>query len=110
MGSEHLAKTLKLFSLAILIGAALVGCASAPPISEYSLARTAIQSAKEFESPKYASGFWYKAEQHYLSGQKAFKENDFALARDNFIQARRFAERAENITRLKRFQTGEALP
>lgn len=103
-------RQLRLTGLIILIPLGLVSCASPPPIEEYTLARTAMQAAKIAESGRYASGYWYKAEEYYRKGQKAYQISDFAPARTYFVQAREYAERAENVTRLKKFQSGELAP
>lgn len=94
--------------LVILIG--VVGCAAPPPVEAYTLARTAMKSAKTAESGRYASGYWYKAEEYYRKGQKAFKQYDYAQAKVHFERARAYAEKAENVTRLKKFQSGELAP
>ncbi|MCC7404354.1 MAG: DUF4398 domain-containing protein [Bdellovibrionales bacterium] len=85
-------------------------CASAPPINEYTIARTALQAAQDVEAARYASGFWHKAEEFYRKGQDAYKDNDFAAAREYFERAREFAEKAENSARLRKFQSGEGFP
>lgn len=93
----------------ILTAGATGGCAGHPPLEEYSIARAALFAAKEVEAQRYAPGFWYKAEEHYRLGQSAYKNNDFKTAKVNFDQAKEFAEKAENATRLKKFQSGETV-
>ncbi|HMN67780.1 MAG TPA: hypothetical protein PKC28_04500, partial [Bdellovibrionales bacterium] len=68
------------------------------------------KAAQEVDSPRFAAGLWNRAEDNYREGQKAFKDSDFRSARDYFVRAAEFAERAENVTRLKKFQTGEGFP
>lgn len=103
-------KYLGIAFLVIFVNLWMVSCASPPPIQEYTLARTAMQAAKSAESGRYASGYWYKAEEYYRKGQKAYEISDNSQARSHFIQAKQFAEKAENITRLKKFQSGELAP
>ncbi len=86
------------------------GCASQPPISEYTIARAAIEAARDKEAARYAPGFWHKAEEFYRKGEKSFQESDFVDAKENFERARIFAEKAENATRLRLFQSGDGVP
>lgn len=96
-------------SSAFLISAA--GCVAAPPpYEEYTLARSAVRAAQDVDSARFASGLWNKAEENYRNGEKAFKDADYDQARRYFVAAQGFAERAENATRLKKFQTGESFP
>ena len=89
----------------------LVACVAAPaPYDEYSLARTALASAREVDSAKNAPGFWNRAEDIYRTAEKEFKENDFEQAKKHFVLATQFAEKAENATKLKKFQSGDSYP
>ncbi len=85
----------------------LSSCISNPPLEEYTLARTALNAARLVESARYASSLWHQAEESYQKGQKAFHKEDYEKALQYFIQARSYAEKAENITRVVRFQRGE---
>jgi hypothetical protein len=42
------------------------------PVDEYTIARAAMEGARESEAPRYAPAFWYKAEQAYREGEKFF--------------------------------------
>lgn len=98
---------LTLLSLLIL----LVGCVTPPaPYEEYSLARTAINAAQEADASRFASGLWYKAEENYRNGQKAYREAEFAKAKKFFEVSIQYSERAENATRLKKFKSGDGFP
>lgn len=97
-------------TLLFILSLGVAGCASSPPIEEYTIARTALRAAQESDAARYASGFWHNAEQHYRKGQKLFRLNDFALAKEHFDKAIDYAEKAENVTRLKKYQSGEGLP
>ncbi len=89
----------------------LSGCVAAPaPYEEYSLARAAIRAAQEVDSARFATALYSKAEDAYRNGQKAYKDADFSDAKKYFLQTIQFAERAENATRLKKFQTGDSFP
>jgi hypothetical protein len=95
-------------SLILLSGA--VGCASPPPVESYTLARSALKAAKTAEAGRHAAADWYKAEEFYRKGEKAYKISDYGEAKIDFDKAKMYAERAENITRLKKFQSGEFAP
>mgnify|MGYP006448723905 CR=1 FL=1 len=88
----------------------LIGCAAPKPYKEYTLARAAIQAAEQAEAGKHASGYWHKAEQEYRAGEKHFERNENEDAREAFKSAKKFAEKAENVTRLKKFQSGAGFP
>lgn len=95
--------------LAILVGAFIwTACSSTPPIEEYTLARSAIQAAKIHEAQRFAPAFWHEAEEFYRHGEEAFKSESYKVARDDFDNARKAAERAENVARLQRFKNGDS--
>lgn len=89
-----------------LAGILLVGCAGTPPIEEYSLARTALIAAKQSGAASLAPGFFYKAEENYRQGQLSFKNNDNEEAKEYFKLSKAYSEKAENATRLKKFEGG----
>lgn len=91
----------------------LVGCkviAAPPPYEEYTLARAAIRAAQDVDSPRFAPSVWNKAEENFRAGQKSYKEADYDQAKKFFQSALQFAEKAENVTRLKKFQSGDSFP
>ncbi len=83
----------------VLASALLVGCAINPPLEEYTIARTAIDAAKQYKSDRYSPSLWYQAEENYRRGQLAFRQEDFKVAKSFFLKAKQFAERAENKAR-----------
>ena len=89
---------------------ALTSCASPPPYVEYTLARTALRAARDSGAPRFAAGFWHEAEQAYRDGRLSFEENRNEEARNHFKEALEWAEKAENATKIKRFQSGQGLP
>jgi hypothetical protein len=98
-------------SLLLVFGLLLTGCVAAPPpYQEYTLARAAIRAAQDVDSARFSGGYWNRAFDSFRSGEKAFKNADYAEAKDFFVSARVLAEKAENATRLKRFQTGDGQP
>lgn len=97
----------------LLVASSLSGCkviAAPPPYEEYSLARTAVKAAQEADSARFATGIWNKAEENFRAGQKAYREADYDSAKKHFQLAIQFAEKAENSTRLKKFQSGDSFP
>lgn len=97
-------------SVAFAFLALTSACAELPPYEDYSLARTALQAARDTDAPKYAPGFWQQADDFYRQAEKSYKDNEFGKARVQFNKARAFAEKAENATRLKKFQSGDVTP
>ena len=87
----------------------LYGCETIPPVDDFTLARTAIDSAKGVESAKYSSGYMHKAELAFEKAQSLFADRDYDEAREEFKLARQWAEKAENSARLIRFKNGEVL-
>ena len=99
----------------LAVAGCLVGCltacvASPPPYDDYNIARAAMVAARDVDSAKSAPGLWNRADESYRLGQKEFLENDFYEAKKHFQLAIHFAEKAENATKLKRFQSGDAYP
>lgn len=84
--------------------------AAPPPYEEYALARTAVKAAQDVDSARFALGLWSRAEQNYTAAQRAYRDNEFENAKKHFLLAIQFAEKAENATRLKRFQSGDSFP
>jgi hypothetical protein len=85
----------------------ITGCVvGPPPYEDYSLARVARQAARDAESAQYSMNNWSRADDTYQKGQKAWNDGDFDVARKYFKQSIEYSERAENISRLKKFKTG----
>lgn len=80
------------------------------PVDEYTIARSAMDGARESEAPRFAPALWYKAEQAYREGETFFKERAYEEATKRFTQARILAEQAENAARLSRFESGDLAP
>jgi hypothetical protein len=87
----------------------LAGCATPVPLLDYSLARSAIESARSVESVKYSPSHWHQASEYFRTATLLYKDKRYEEAKENFIQARAFAEKAENLTRLKRFKSGDVV-
>lgn len=94
-----------------LIGVAIflalpLGCAGPKPYEEYAIAYVALRSAKKSEASRYSPGYWSKAERLYREGQQAYNDNSNEKAKQLFKLSVKFAEKAENVTRLRKFQSG----
>ncbi len=99
------------WATSLLFLSVLGGCILAPtPYDEYSLARAAMTAAREADSAQYAPGLWTKADEAYRTAQKAWDSSEFDVAQKYFKLSTEYAERAENVTRLKKFQTGGGVP
>jgi hypothetical protein len=95
----------------LFLTAGLAGCVVGPsPYEEYTLARSAVRAAQEIDSAQFAVGLWTKSEENFRLGEQAWKDNENDAARKYFKMAQVYAERAENATRLKKFQSGDAMP
>lgn len=88
----------------------LIGCSTPQPVEEYTLARTALQFAKDQDAPRYAPSYWHQAEEAYRKGEVNFKNHDYGDAGEEFIKAKEFAEKAENATRAQKYKSGEFTP
>ena len=104
-------KYLNQLSQGVLVALAFcfLGCASQPPKEQYNLAFAAMEGARAVQATKYAPALWYKAEEAYRRAEDYYKKEDYTEAEKNFVRARSYAERAENASRLKRFETGEGV-
>jgi hypothetical protein len=96
--------------LTLGLGSGVVSCVSLIPVDEYTIARAAMDGAKESEAPRFAPALWYKAEQAYREGETFFRERAYNDALKRFSQARTLAEQAENAARLSRFESGDLAP
>lgn len=88
----------------------LLGCQSGPmPLEDYSLARVAIEAAREVQAPRHAPGYWHQADEAYRKARLLYKDQRWDEARIEFVKARVAAEKAENAARLVRQRTGDVL-
>ena len=85
----------------------LVSCAGLPPIKEYSLAREALSHAEKHRADKYYPSYYGKAVKLYRQGQSAYRDRYYGQAGDRFQEALKYAERAEDLTRIKRARSGD---
>ena len=85
----------------------LSSCAGLPPSKDYSLARSALSIARKYGAEELASGHYRKAFDLYRKGQSFFKDRFYALAQDKFLESMEYSEKAENISRLKKYRKGD---
>jgi hypothetical protein len=101
---------LKNVFLIALLALLTQGCQTGPiPIEEYTLARSAIDAAREVQAPRLAPGFWHQAEESYRKARLFYKDGRWDESRLEFLKARQAAEKAENSARLARQRNGEVL-
>lgn len=98
---------MKIFVLMTLQAVLLTACVSTPPYEEYTLAREALRAAEESDSAKFSPRFWLQAEGAYREAEAAYKINDFSKAKKMFVESIQWSEKAENQTRLKKFESGD---
>ena len=92
----------------VLIG--VLGCQTGPvPVDEYTLARAAMDAARDVQAPRLSPGFWHQAEEAYRKGKLLYKDSRWDEARIEFLKAKQAAEKAENSARLNRQRTGDIL-
>ncbi len=101
-------RILRTFIACVLVMTA--GCVSMIPVDEYTIARAAMEGARESEAPRFAPALWYKAEQAFREGEAYFRDRAYSDASKRFEQARALAEQAENAARLSRFESGDLAP
>ena len=86
------------------------GCQTGPmPLDEYTMARAAIDAARDVQAPRLSPGFWHQAEEAYRRGRLFYKDSRWDEARIEFLKAKQAAEKAENSARLNRQRTGDIL-
>lgn len=80
-----------------------------PPLEEYTLARAAIEAAREVQAARHSPGFWHQAEEAYRKARVHYNDREWEDARLEFNKARMAAEKAENSARLIRQRSGDIL-
>lgn len=95
----------------LLVGVfGILGCQTGPvPLDEYTIARAALDAARDVQAPRLSPGFWHQAEEAYRKGRLLYKDSRWDEARIEFIKAKYAAEKAENSARLNRQRTGDIL-
>ena len=103
-------RVLQKFFMWLALMLCLLSCQTVPvPLEEYTLARAAMEAARNVQAPRHSAGYWNQADQAYRQGQEDFRDHSWSKAREEFIKARLAAEKAENSSRLIRQKTGEVL-
>lgn len=91
----------------LLLTSAL-GCQTVPPpVEEYVLAKSALDSALRAGAPKWSHGHWQQAEVSFKRAEGLYTERSYAEARSEFIKSRKSAEKAENSTRFQKYKSGD---
>jgi hypothetical protein len=101
---------IRTFAVLVLVAGFLPACVTYVPVEEWTIARAALEGARDADAPRFVPAIWFKAEQSYREAQRFFKERQYGEARNLFIVARQGFEQAENAARLSRYQSGEAAP
>ena len=87
----------------------VTGCQTdiAPPVLEYTIALTAVKAAEKANAVHLAPGYWNRAQQFYQKGQMHYKKHEYYLSSEAFRQTTLYAEKAEDMARLKKVQSGD---
>lgn len=78
-----------------------------PPVEDYTLARTALEAARQIEAARYSPLFFQQAENHYKKAQSLFDDREYDKAQEEFIQCRKASEKAETAARMQMLLRGE---
>jgi hypothetical protein len=83
-------------------------CVSIPPPDEdYTLARTALEAARQIEAARYSPLFFQQAENHYKKAESLYEDREYDKSQKEFILCRQFAEKAETAARIQMALRGE---
>ena len=91
----------------VIVAMWLSACAGAPPYRDYVIAHMAMQAARKSEAPQLAARQWQQAQALYRQGVNLYKGRKYKAAQKFFLNARRQAEQAENLSRLKKHRSNE---
>ena len=85
----------------------IAGCqTNSALVLDYTIAFTAIEAAEKASAMQLAPGYWNRAQQFYQKGQMHYKKREYDLSSEAFRQATLYAERAEDMARVKKVQSG----
>lgn len=85
----------------------MASCAGLPPLKDYNLARSALKMAGEHGAEELAPIHYKKALSLYRTGQSLFNDRFYSSAQDKFLESKKGSEKAENISRLKKYKQGD---
>ena len=74
------------------------------------MARVAFRAARDHDAKRYAPNSFSRARKYFRKGEKAFQERYYDDANEAFKKSRYYAEKAENIARVKMFTQGDMIP
>ena len=90
------------FILSFTFGTLLSSCAGPKALLEHTLAKAALDAAKNAEANRYAPKLWTKAKRSYKEALKKNRQNKNKKAKIQFNEARLYAEKAERRTLIKK--------
>ena len=85
----------------LILAFSFLSCAGKPPFLEYTIATTALKSARKVNAEENTSSYWYRAMDYYQKGRREFRERDYKTAERFFNESVKWAEKAENLSRFK---------
>ena len=83
-----------------------VSCVAPASFEDYALARSAINAADVVEARRFSSNLYQRAVSHFRRGQISFKNKRLGQAKEHFRQAKKWAEKAELKSYIKRSSGG----
>lgn len=97
----------KFFFFFIFLVLTASSCAGPKPILEHSIAHRALSEAKKSEAPRRAPKLWRQSRQTYRKAMQFLKAQKNKKAKEAFIKAKNYAEKAETKALIKKSDSGE---
>ena len=98
------------YAMKAILGMAFVflaSCVGPAPIEEYSISKAALEAARDSGAHQRAPNQMFSAEEKYKQATQAYGEREYEKARSLFRKSIEYSEKAENISRLNEFQSGD---
>ena len=90
-----------------IVSLSFISCAGTPPLKEYNLAYSALRYARKYEAKARASEPYRQAFSLYKEARSHFKNRYYGSAWEAFHESREWAEKAEEISRWKKYKEGD---
>ena len=100
---------IRLFGIGLLGVGLLSSCAGTSPKGEYVLSSVALENAQNSQASRWASDLMSKAREYYKIAVRFFEERNYTQAKKYFDLSRRYSEKAEVRSRIKKYKRGELL-
>ena len=97
---------MSLFISLIFVLFSCVSCVAPASYEDYALARSALDAADIVQAQRFSSNLYQRAVSHFRRGQVSFKNKNLGQAKEHFRQAKKWAEKAELKSYIKRSSGG----